>query len=121
MSSFSVREEPDGLVVRVDDSVGLNDFRSTTFRDTLYEVVLNHDGIRLALDLGPIDDFLSSSGIATLVGLKRRVDAQHGKLILFQARPNLLESLRITHLVDYFAFAVDEPAALALLRPLPAV
>jgi anti-sigma B factor antagonist len=120
MASFSVREEPDGLVVRIDDAAALNDFRSNSFRDSLYETVLNHDGIRVALDLTPVD-FLSSSGVAILVGLKRRIDAQHGKLVLFQVQPIVLDCLRITHLTHYFAFAEDETGALALLRPLPAV
>jgi anti-sigma B factor antagonist len=120
MSSFSVREEPDGLVVRIDDAAALNDFRPNSLRDALYEAVQHHEGIRVALDLSPVDS-LNSSGIAILVGLKRRIDAEHGKLVLFQVQPNALDALRITHLNQYFLFAGDEPAALALLRPLPAV
>jgi len=120
MSSFSLREEPDGLIVRIDDAAALNDFRSNSFRDALYETVLNHDGIRVAIDLGPVD-FLSSSGVAILVGMKRRIDAQHGKLVIFQVQPIVLDSLRITHLTQYFTFADNEAGALALLRPLPAV
>lgn len=120
MSSFSVREEPDGLVIRIDDGAALNDFRSNSFRDALYEAVLNHDGIRLALDLGQVE-FLSSSGVAILVGLKRRIEAQNGKLVLFRVQPIAMDSLRITHLTQLFNFADDEPGALASLRPLPAV
>ena len=120
MSSFSLREEPDGVIVRIDDAAALNDFRSNSFRDSLYETVLNHDGIRVALDLGPVD-FLSSSGVAILVGMKRRIDAQHGKFVIFQVQPIVLDLLRITHLTHYFTFAADEASALALLRPLPAV
>jgi anti-sigma B factor antagonist len=120
MSSFSVREEPDGLVVRIDDAAALNDFRPNALRDALYETVVNHEGVRVAFDLSLVES-LSSSGIAILVGLKRRVDAQHGKLVLFQVQPNALDSLRITHLTKLFLFADDEPSALTLLRPLPAV
>ena len=120
MPPFSLREEPDGLIVRIDDAAAMNDFRSNSFRDSLYETVLNQDGIRVALDLGVVD-FLSSSGIAILVGMKRRIDAQQGKLILFQVQPIVNDALRVTHLTQYFTFAADEPGALALLRPLPAL
>lgn len=120
MSSFSIREEPDGVVVRIDDGAALNDFRSNSFRESLYEAVRQPSGIRVALDLGQVD-YLSSSGVAILVGLKRRIETNQGKLVLFRVQPIALDSLRITHLLQLFAIADDEPAALALLRPLPAV
>jgi len=39
MSTLKTRQEPDGLVITLDDATGLNDFRSSTFRDSLYETV----------------------------------------------------------------------------------
>jgi anti-sigma B factor antagonist len=120
MSPITVREEPDVLVIGVDDASALNDFRSNAFRDTLYEAVQSHEGNRVALDLGRVD-FLSSSGVAILVGLKRRLDAKQGKLVLFGVQPVVHDLLRVTRLIQYFAFAEDEPGALALLRPMPAV
>jgi anti-sigma B factor antagonist len=120
MSSFSVREEPDVLVVSIDDSAALNDFRSNSFREALYETVQTHEGNRVALDLGRVD-FLSSSGVAILVGLKRRLDTKQGKLVLFNVQPVVQDLLRVTRLTQYFTFADDEPNALALLRPMPAV
>ena len=118
MSSFSVREEPDGLVVRIDDGAALNDFRSNSFRDSLYETVQSEEGIRVAIDLSQID-FLSSSGVAILVGLKRRIDGIHGKLVLFKLQPIVFDLLRVIRLTQYFVIADEEPAALTLLRPLP--
>jgi len=120
MSSFSVREEPDALVVRIDDPAALNDFRSNSFRDALYETVQNQEGGRVALDLGQVD-FLSSSGVAILVGLKRRLDNKQGKLVLFRVQPVVQDLLRVTRLTQYFSFADEEPDALAMLRPMPAV
>ena len=120
MSSFSTREAPDALVVSIDDPAALNDFRSNAFREALYESVTSHDGNRIAVDLGRVD-FLSSSGVAILVGLKRRTDGKQGKLVLFRVQPVVLDLLRITRLNQYFLFADGEPEALAMLRPLPAV
>jgi anti-sigma B factor antagonist len=118
MSSFSVREEPGALVVSIDEAAALNDFRSSTFRDELYEAVQSFVENRVALDLAKVD-FLSSSGVALLVGLKRRVDTKKGTLVLFNVHPIVNDLLRITRLSQYFAFAPTEAEALATLRALP--
>jgi anti-sigma B factor antagonist len=118
MSSFSVREEPEALVLRIDEPAALNDFRPNTFRDELYETVAAADPARIAVDLGNVD-FLSSSGVAILVGLKRRVDGHQGKLVLFGAQPVVQDLFRVIRLNQYFTFADDEQAARELLRPLP--
>jgi anti-sigma B factor antagonist len=64
-------------------------------------------------------DYLSSSGVAILVGLKRRIDMQHGKLVLFRLQPIVHDLLRVMRLDQYFTFADSEREALALLRPVP--
>ena len=120
MSSFLIREEPDALVVTIDDPNALNDFRSNSFRDSFFDAVMGYDPKNVALDLGRID-FLSSSGVAILVGLKRRVESQQGKLILFSVQPVVQDLLRITRLTKFFEFASDETDALSKLRPLPTV
>lgn len=118
MTSFSVREEPEALVATIDDPAALNDFRSNSFREALYEAVVTPNAPRVAVDLSRVD-FLSSSGVAILVGLKRRIDGNHGKLVLFGVQPVVQDLLRITRLTQYFSFAADEAAARELLRPLP--
>jgi anti-sigma B factor antagonist len=118
MSSFSIREEPDALVVTVLESSALNDFRSNSFRDSLYELVQDHPQNRVACDLTKVD-FLSSSGVAILVGLKRRLDTRQGRLVLFGVQPVVHDLLRITRLSQFFAFVDTEAEALALLRTAP--
>jgi anti-sigma B factor antagonist len=118
MSSFSVREEPEALVIRIEEPASLNDFRSNAFRDSLYQAVQDHNGAKVALDLSRVD-FLSSSGVAILVGLKRRIDGVQGKFVIFGVQPVVQDLLRITRLTQYFTFADDEKNALDLLRPLP--
>jgi anti-sigma B factor antagonist len=116
MSSFHTREEPDGLIITLDNAAGLNDFRSSTFRDALYEAVQSRDTPKVAFDMSAVD-YLSSSGVAILVGLKRRTDAKNGRLVLFGVQPVVFDLLRIMKLTQYFAFADDEGRALASLRP----
>src|SRR5206468_1344311 len=95
-----------------------NDFRSNVFRETLYELVQSRSDPRVVLDLSGID-YLSSSGVAILVGLKRRLDLPRGKLVLCRVQPLVCDLLRVMRLNQYFTFADDEKDALALLRPVP--
>ncbi len=120
MPPFSIREEPDGLVVTFDEPNALNDFRSNEFRDDLYEAVLDLEPKGVAVDLGRVD-FLSSSGVAIIIGLKRRVEGQQGKLVVFAVQPVVQDLLRLTRLTQHLDFAQDEAEALRKLRPLPAV
>lgn len=116
MSSFRSREEPDGLVIMLDDAAGLNDFRTSTFRDMLYELVESLETPRIAFNLSKVD-YLSSSGVAILVGLKRRIDAKKGKLVLYGVQGVVLDLLRVMKLSQYFNFTDEESQALASLRP----
>jgi anti-sigma B factor antagonist len=116
MAPIQTREESDGLVISIDNPSGLNDFRSSTFRDTLYQTVQSRNEPRIALDLSAVD-YLSSSGVAILVGLKRRTDTQSGKLVLFGVQPIVHDLLRVMRLNQYFTFAETERDALTLLRP----
>jgi anti-sigma B factor antagonist len=118
MSLFQTREVSDGVVISLDSPVALNDFRSNAFREALYEFVQARVDPRIVVDLAAID-YLSSSGVAILVGLKRRVDLQHGKLVLCRVQPLVGDLLRVMRLNQYFNFANDETDALALLRPVP--
>jgi anti-sigma B factor antagonist len=116
MSPFQSRQEPDGLIISLDNPVTLNDFRSNTFREALYEHVQSRVDPRVIVDLAAID-YLSSSGVAILVGLKRRIDLQNGKLILCRVQPLVCDLLRVMRLNQYFIFANDEDEAFALMRP----
>lgn len=116
MSTFTVHEHSDVLIVAFDGAAGLNDFRNNGLRDALYELVQNRPDPRLALDLGKVD-YLSSSGVAILVGLKRRSDTRGGKLVLFQVQPVVHDLLKVMKLDRYFPVAEDEPEAISLLHP----
>ncbi len=113
-------ETADALVVRLDNPARFNDSRSVDYRESLYRSVLSRSEPLVALDLSTVD-YLSSTGIAILIGLKRRVDEQRGKLVLFRIQPFIHELLRGMKLNTYFAIVDCEQDALALLRPVTAL
>ncbi len=118
MSFFSTRAESDVLVVTFDSAAGLNDFRNSALRDSLYELVQSQPAPRFAVDLAKVD-YLSSSGVAILVGMKRRVDTKGGHMVLYQLQPIVYDLLSIMKLDRFFIITQDEAQAVASLRPLP--
>ncbi len=84
----------------------------------LYASVEAQEPCRVVVDISGVD-FLSSSGVAILVGLKRRIETHQGKLVIIGVQPDVRDLLKITRLNQYFTFADDETHALSLLRPLP--
>ncbi len=114
-----IREEAGVLIITLDDANALNDGQAVGVRQPLYQAVQAHPGSRVAVDLGGID-FLSSSGVALLIGLKRRVDLAEGHLVLFRLHTHVLDLFKVMRLVDLFTLADGEAEALDLLRSIPA-
>jgi anti-anti-sigma factor len=119
MNPPTTSDEGGVLVITFDDPAGLNDGRSDAFRQSIYELVQTRPQPKIAADLSPVD-YLSSSGLAALVGLKRRVDAQQGRLVLFQLHPYVHDVLRVTKLTQYFVITSDRASAIASLAAQPA-
>ena len=118
MSSFSTRADSEVLVVTFETAAGLNDFRNNALRDSLYELVGGHPSPRFAVDLAKVD-YLSSSGVAILVGLKRRVETKGGQMVIYHLQPIVHDLLAIMKLDQFFTITDDEANAVASLRPLP--
>jgi len=118
MSFFSTRPESDVLVVTFESASGLNDFRNNALRDSLYELVQGDASPLFAVDLVKVD-YLSSSGVAILVGLKRRVETKGGKIVVYHLQPIVRDLLAVMKLDRFFIIAEDEAKAIASLRPLP--
>src|SRR5262249_42175186 len=117
-TTFTARDEGEALSIRFDSPAGLNDFRNSNLRDSLYALVQERETPQVVLDLEQVD-YLSSSGVAILVGLKRRIDTRGGKLVLFHVQPVVSDLLKIMKLDRYFPITEDEQSALAALRPVP--
>jgi anti-sigma B factor antagonist len=118
MSSFITRPDSDVQVVTFESAGGLNDFRNSGLRDALYELVATHNDPMLAIDLAKVD-YLSSSGVAILVGLKRRVETKGGKIVIFHVQPIVRDLLAVMKLDRFFAISEDEDKAIGALRSLP--
>ena len=91
---------------------------TTRLRDSLYELVQSQTSPRFAVDLAKVD-YLSSSGVAILVGLKRRVETKGGQMVIYHLQPIVQDLLGIMKLDQFFTITDDEARAVASLRPLP--
>jgi anti-sigma B factor antagonist len=118
MSSFITRTDSGVQIVAFDGAAGLNDFRNSALRDALYEFVASHNEATIAIDLSKVD-YLSSSGVAVLVGLKRRVENMGGKIVLFHVQPIVRDLLAVMKLDRFFIITADEASAVDSLRSLP--
>ena len=106
----------DGVVVlNIDDPAELNHGTSEAYPESLYRSAARRRQARVAVDLSDVE-LLSSRGVRILVHLKRRVERDRGRLVLFRPRPYVRHQLRVTRLADHFRVVDDRPAALALLR-----
>jgi anti-anti-sigma factor len=75
-------------------------------QDNCRKLVVDFDGVR----------YISSSLIARLVGLYRRMDATKGQLILSRMGPYLRDTLKVSRLEQLFEFEDDLEAAVARLQ-----
>lgn len=116
MSNFITRIQSDTLVILFDSAVGLNDFRNNALRDALYGFVDEHQEPRMIADLSNID-YLSSSGVALLLGLKRRVENRGGKIAYYNVQPIVKDLLSVMKLDRFFNLADSEDHAIASVRP----
>ena len=118
MQPPKIREEGGVLILTLDDPAVVNDGMATEFRQPIYDSVLDRPAPRLAVDLGLVD-YLSSSGVALLIGIKRRIDQVRGTLVLFQIHPDVLDLLRSMKLITLFRVAANQGEALEILSSAP--
>jgi len=118
MLPFSTRIESGILIAAFDDPAGLSGLRDLPSREEIYGMIPKHDQPLVVLNLEKAD-YLSSFGIATLIGLKRRIEERGGKLVLCSVHPVVKELLTMMNLLQLFAVADDEVFAVSSLRPLP--
>ncbi len=113
-----IRDQGGVLLITLDDPAAINDGMSSILRQPIYQAVLDRIAPRVAVDLSLID-YLSSSGIATLIGIRRRVDQANGQLVLFQVHSDVRDLLASMRLASLFQIAANQDEALELLPPVP--
>lgn len=106
--SLSLRTETRGkaTVLRISGEVDLH--RSPELRAALM-TLLERRPPRLVLDLGEVP-YMDSSGVGTLVELKRNVDKYRGQLVLAALAPRVRSVFEIAQLTRFFTISatVDE-------------
>lgn len=118
MPPYSTREESGILVVAIEAPDGLSGLRDLTRRNEIYALVPDRDNPCVVLNLEKTD-YLSSFGVATLIGLKRRIEARGGKFVLCSIHPVVRELLSMMNLLQIFTITDDESLALSSLCSLP--
>ncbi len=102
MQPLSIDTKGGILVVRFGDGSAFNESQAVELRQGLYSAFGSMTSPQVAMDLTGVD-YLSSSGIALLIGAKRRVDAAGGRLVLFNLDPEvsvIFYSMKLNLLFD---------------------
>ena len=116
--SYSTREESGILVVTFDDPTSLSGLNDLPRREEIYALIPSRSAPEVVLNLDKAD-YLSSFGVATLIGIKRRIEEQQGKLVLCCVHSVIRELLAMMNLEQLFVITADEADALSSLRPMP--
>ena len=119
MRPLPITEKGGVLVIRLGGSSAFDEGEAAAVRQSLYSTLAARPYPRVALDLGGID-YISSTGIALLIGTKRRVDAAQGQVVLFGLHPDNLELFGTMRLTALFQVVATEDEALSLFPKLPA-
>jgi anti-sigma B factor antagonist len=120
MRPITMMEKGGVLIIALDDIAALNEVQAASVRQQLYTKLASLEMPRVALDLSAID-YISSTGIALLIGSKRRIEAANGQLVLFGLRSEVLDLFGIMKLAELFEIASDEEHALQLFPPPPSL
>ncbi len=118
MRPLQIREVGGVLVLKIEDAAALNEGQAVGLRQAFNVVQDSKEVLQVAIDLSAID-YISSTGIAFLIGSKRRVEARQGHLVLFQLQPDVAELFHLMKLANLFEIADDEDQALKLFPPSP--
>lgn len=92
-----------GHLVRLQGEIDLRS--SPKLRDKMVQLS-DERGARIILDLTGVR-YVDSSGVGTMVELKRRVDRSGGSVVLVGLQPRVKSVFEITHLDQFFRIVDD--------------
>jgi anti-sigma B factor antagonist len=92
------KETSGRAVVHVAGDVDLRS--SPQLRDQLLELARDADG-DLLVDLSEVS-YMDSSGVGTMVFVKREVEKSGGRMVLIRLQPRVRSVFEITHLTKFF-------------------
>lgn len=100
---IETRRENGTLVVHLRGDV---DLRSAPDLHERLLTLLESPPQRMIVDLGAVH-YMDSSGVGTLVDLKRRLERAGGRLVLVRPPPRVMSIFQITRLDAFFTIAAD--------------
>ena len=83
--------------------------------DSLFNVIMENPGVRMALSFKQVKHF-SSSALGMLIRLNKRIEQASGELCLTEIRPSLMEIFIITKLNKLFTICETRAEALKTLK-----
>jgi anti-sigma B factor antagonist len=111
--------EKDGvLVVTLGETAALIEGHAANVRQSVYSALEGRPEPQVVIDLSAID-YITSTGIALLIGTKRRVEARSGRLIIAGLQPEIAHLFAVMKLAQLFEIADNEAQALELLSSPP--
>ncbi len=111
----AVRHQPGAVIIDLSGDIngaaesGLDAAYTEAEKDKPAVILLNFRGT----------DYINSTGIALIVGLLRRAQAAHCRLLVFGLTEHYAELFNITRLSDYLDIFPDEASALAASTGVP--
>lgn len=104
-AEFSIETRCDGgdCIIALTGEINLRS--SPDLHATLLQTIKRRP-LRIIMDLAGVS-YMDSSGIGTLVEIKRRVDDYDGKLVLISLQPRVRGLFQITRLEKFFTIAAD--------------
>lgn len=102
MQPINDRIESNVLILSIEDMTSLNGSSPEEFRKKLQETLALHQNVKgVVLDMSNVD-MISSTAVATLVLLRKSVQASSRRLVLAVIHPDVLSSLKILRLDKLF-------------------
>ena len=101
--SIETRSDGDRHVVSLSGEINLRS--SPNLHESLLEIIAGRPD-RIILDLSGVS-YMDSSGIGTLVEIKRRMERDKGILVLAALQPRVRGLFEITKLERFFTIAAD--------------
>lgn len=114
MKVLETRRVGEVIVIRLDVPGARDGGLLDADRDRIDAEMATVDHPRVVVALDAVE-YLTSTGISVLIGLKRRAEAVGGRLVLVGARVHVMELMRVTHLNRVFEFAATESEAITRL------
>jgi anti-sigma B factor antagonist len=113
MRTVKTRQECGVQIITLENLPALSDGQSDAYREAIYRAVEECPTPTAAVDLADVG-FVSSTGVALLIGIKRRFEARNIQFVLFGLQPYLNDVLSIMKLDKFFTIAPDLPTAIKL-------